>query len=82
MLRGTGGRFLGVRRKTALYLDPEKIAAAKEATGAPTITATIDAALDAVIAARAAREYVELLASDAVDRDLIEQAWPVPDGTP
>jgi predicted O-methyltransferase YrrM len=53
------------RRKTSFEVDFAKVARAKELLGTATLTDTVDAALDEVIALQRRRELVDLLFTDA-----------------
>ncbi len=67
------------RRKTSFEVDFEKIRRAKELLGTTTITATVDAALDEVIALERRRQLVDLLFNDDVldlgDAEVMSGAW-------
>jgi hypothetical protein len=67
------------RRKTSFEIDFEKVRRAKELLGTTTITATVDAALDEVIALERRRQLVDLLFSadvlDLDDPEVLSGAW-------
>lgn len=67
------------RRKTSFEIDFEKVRRAKELLGTTTITATVDAALDEVIALERRRQLVDLLFSadvlDLDDPEVMSGAW-------
>ena len=66
------------RRKTSFEVDFTKVDRAKELLGTSTLTDTVDAALDEVIALDQRRRLVELLFTDTLDLDrpdVMAEAW-------
>jgi hypothetical protein len=67
------------RRKTSFEVDFAKVARAKKLLGTSTLTDTVDAALDEVIALQRRRELVDLLFThnrlDLNDPDVMVGAW-------
>jgi hypothetical protein len=67
------------RRKTSFEIDFDKVERAKKLLGTTTLTDTVDAALDEVIALERRRQLVELLFSgtdlDLDDPEVMAGAW-------
>jgi len=67
------------RRKTSFEVDFAKVERAKHVLGTSTLTDTVDAALDEVIALQRRRELVDLLFEDEGldldDPDVMTGAW-------
>ena len=67
------------RRKTSLDVDFDKVDQARALLGTKTLTATIDAALDEVIALEKRRQLLDLLFGrdqlDLHDPDVMRNAW-------
>jgi Arc/MetJ family transcription regulator len=64
--------------KTAIMIDDELVAAAREALGTKGLTATVDAALRFVLDAERRRRHVERLRAgpgDLGDSDVMHRAW-------
>ena len=67
------------RRKTSFEVDFAKVAAAKRLLGTTTLTATVDAAFDRIIALEQRGSLVELLFGtddyELADADVMSRAW-------
>jgi hypothetical protein len=67
------------KRKTSFEIDTEKVSAAKAVLGTKTMTETVDAALDEIVARRQREKLIELLFdSDALaldDPEVMRGAW-------
>ncbi|MEO5841767.1 MAG: hypothetical protein ABIQ73_07855 [Acidimicrobiales bacterium] len=67
------------RRKTSFEVDFDKVERAKQLLGTTTLTDTVDAALDEVIALEQRRQLVELLFSgadlDLDNAEVMASAW-------
>jgi Arc/MetJ family transcription regulator len=63
-------------KKTALLLDEDKIAQAREILGTSTSTETIDAALTEIINREKRRQLIEYMRNrDPADNELILKSW-------
>jgi hypothetical protein len=67
------------RRKTSFEVDFEKVALAKQLLGTATLTETVDAAFDEIIAIARRRELIEILfegdSLDLADETVMASAW-------
>jgi hypothetical protein len=69
----------GSRRKTSFEVDFEKVAVAKQLLGTTSLTETVDAAFDEIIAISNRRDLLTILFEsdtlDLADNEIMSRAW-------